>query len=146
MHLPGFVAYDELPRYLAFAKAFIHVPISEQWGLVVNEAMASGLPVVVSDACGCAPELVKGKGSGAVVNAGDELGIAAAMNRLVGMSQIGRREMGRRAKKVIAEFTPDTFRDQCIDLSQYVLWHPPRKKRSLLATGVMAAFQRYRVR
>lgn len=146
VHLPGFVAYNALPRYLAFATAFVHVPISEQWGLVVNEAMASGLPVIVSDACGCAPELVAGKGCGTVVNAGDEEGLAAAMNDLVGMPQIGRREMGRRAREVIAEFTPETFRDQCLELSQYVLCHPPRQDRSLLARGVMAAFQRYRTR
>lgn len=146
VHLPGFVSYEAIPRYLAFATAFVHVPISEQWGLVVNEAMASGLPVVVSDACGCVPDLVAGKGCGIVVNACDEESLAAAMNDLVGMLQSDRREMGRRAKEVMAEFTPETFRDQCLDLSQCVLRHPPRQERSLLARGVMGAFQRYRAR
>ena len=62
VHLPGFRPYDELPVYYALANAFVHASMAEQWGLVVNEAIASGLPVIVSDRCGCAPELVNGNG------------------------------------------------------------------------------------
>src|SRR5437899_625885 len=62
VHLPGFKQYDELPVYYALAKTFVHPSTTEQWGLVVNEAVASGLPVIVSDRCGCAPELVNGTG------------------------------------------------------------------------------------
>ena len=56
--LPGFIQYPELPEYYGRAGAFIHVSTTEQWGLVVNEAMASGLPVIVSNRCGCAKDLV----------------------------------------------------------------------------------------
>jgi glycosyltransferase involved in cell wall biosynthesis len=56
--LPGFKQYAELPVYYGLASAFIHASTSEPWGLVVNEAMASGLPVLVSERCGCAAELV----------------------------------------------------------------------------------------
>src|SRR6266480_1394773 len=51
VHLPGFKPYDELPVYYALANAFVHASTTEQWGLVVNEAIASGLPVIVSDRC-----------------------------------------------------------------------------------------------
>ena len=37
---------------------FVHASTTEQWGLVVNEAMAAGLPVLVSERCGCASDLV----------------------------------------------------------------------------------------
>jgi glycosyltransferase involved in cell wall biosynthesis len=57
--LPGFKQYPDLPAYYAHAGAFIHASTTEQWGLVVNEAMASGLPVLVSNRCGCAAELVQ---------------------------------------------------------------------------------------
>ncbi|TAK98852.1 MAG: glycosyltransferase [Verrucomicrobia bacterium] len=57
--LLGFKQYDELPAYYAHASAFIHASTTEQWGLVVNEAMASGLPVLVSNRCGCARDLVQ---------------------------------------------------------------------------------------
>jgi glycosyltransferase involved in cell wall biosynthesis len=56
--LPGFIPYEDMPDYYALAGAFVHASRTEPWGLVVNEAMASGLPVLVSNACGCAPELV----------------------------------------------------------------------------------------
>ena len=54
IHLPGFCQYEELPRYYGLASAFILPSTTEQWGLVVNEAMAAGLPVLVSTRCGCA--------------------------------------------------------------------------------------------
>jgi len=59
VQLPGFKQYDELPIYYGLAKVFIHASIIEPWGLVVNEAMASGLPVLVSNRCGCAQDLVR---------------------------------------------------------------------------------------
>ena len=62
VHLLGFKPYNELPIYYALAKAFVHASTTEQWGLVVNEAVASGLPVIVSNHCGCVPELVNGNG------------------------------------------------------------------------------------
>jgi glycosyltransferase involved in cell wall biosynthesis len=62
VHLPGFKEYDELPVYYGLAGAFVHASMTEQWGLVVNEAIASGLPVIVSKRCGCVPELVRGNG------------------------------------------------------------------------------------
>ena len=58
IHLPGFKQYHELPVYFGLAGAFVHASTTEQWGLVVNEAMASGLPVLVSNRCGCAEDLV----------------------------------------------------------------------------------------
>lgn len=58
VHLPGFKQYGELPAYFGLASAFVHASTTEQWGLVVNEAMASGLPVLVSNRCGCARDLV----------------------------------------------------------------------------------------
>lgn len=57
--LPGFKQYGDLPAYYALAKVFIHPSSVEQWGLVVNEAMASGLPVMVSNRCGCSCDLVQ---------------------------------------------------------------------------------------
>jgi 1,2-diacylglycerol 3-alpha-glucosyltransferase len=54
----GFLQYPELPIYYGLAGAFVHASLSEPWGLVVNEAMASALPVIVSNRCGCASDLV----------------------------------------------------------------------------------------
>jgi 1,2-diacylglycerol 3-alpha-glucosyltransferase len=54
----GFRQYPELPRFYALAAAFILPSLREPWGLVVNEAMASRLPVLVSETAGCARDLV----------------------------------------------------------------------------------------
>jgi glycosyltransferase involved in cell wall biosynthesis len=59
VHLPGFKQYPVLPAYYGLAGAFVHASTKEPWGLVVNEAMASGLPVLVSNRCGCARDLVQ---------------------------------------------------------------------------------------
>jgi glycosyltransferase involved in cell wall biosynthesis len=58
VHFPGFISYQDIPAWYALGGAFIHPALQEQWGLVVNEAMAAGLPVLVSNRCGCFPELV----------------------------------------------------------------------------------------
>ena len=59
VQMHGFQQYAELPVYYGLARAFVLASTTEQWGLVINEAMASDLPVLVSDRCGCAEDLVK---------------------------------------------------------------------------------------
>ena len=59
VHFHGFKNYSEIVVFYALAEALILPSKSEQWGLVVNEAMACGLPVLVSDKCGCAHDLVR---------------------------------------------------------------------------------------
>ena len=55
----GFLNQTEISRaYVAADCLVLPSDHGETWGLVVNEAMASGLPCVVSDACGCAEDLV----------------------------------------------------------------------------------------
>lgn len=54
IHLPGFLQSDALPQWYAHAGAFVLPSVSEPWGLVVNEAAASGLPLLVSSLAGCA--------------------------------------------------------------------------------------------
>ncbi len=100
MHFAGFVQYDDLPAYYALADALVHVSTVDQWGLVVNEAMASGLPVVVSDACGSAPDLVQNKGSGIVVGALDVAALVDALVTLAGDAGL-RVRMGRASLEVI---------------------------------------------
>lgn len=56
--LPGFLQQEELLPYFAHASCFVHASTQEQWGLVVNEAMAARLPVLVSNRCGCFEDLI----------------------------------------------------------------------------------------
>jgi glycosyltransferase involved in cell wall biosynthesis len=59
VHFYGFRQIEENPVFYALADAFILPSLWEEWGLVVNEAMASGLPVVVSETVGCAEDLLE---------------------------------------------------------------------------------------
>lgn len=56
--LPGTEWY-EVPKYLALADVYVLPSTSEPWGLVVNEAMVCHMPVLVSEKCGCASDLVQ---------------------------------------------------------------------------------------
>ena len=58
IHRPGFLQADALTRWYGHAEAFVLPSLSEPWGLVVNEAAASGLPLLVSARAGCAATLV----------------------------------------------------------------------------------------
>ena len=58
IRLLGAVDYDQLPAMYAAADLFWQPSLREPWGLAVNEAMAAGLPVLVSARCGCQEDLV----------------------------------------------------------------------------------------
>ena len=107
--LPGFKQYEELPGYYARASAFIHASTTEQWGLVVNEAMASGLPVLVSDRCGCASDLVKDGANGFVFDPFDQTSMTRAMIRLSGLAGSEQARMGRASSDMIAQWGPERF-------------------------------------
>ncbi len=59
VHFYGFRQIDENPSFYALADAFFMPSLWEEWGLVVNEAMACSLPVVVSETAGCAEDLLE---------------------------------------------------------------------------------------
>ena len=85
VHLPGFLQVDALPRYYATAGGFVHASTTEQWGLVVNEAMASGLPVAVSDRCGSTQFLIEDGVTGFSFSPFDTGAITFALTRLAEM-------------------------------------------------------------
>jgi glycosyltransferase involved in cell wall biosynthesis len=107
VHLPGFKPYDELPVYYALANAFVHASTTEQWGLVVNEAIASGLPVIVSNRCGCAAELVNGNGFTFDPTNEDEL--ATRLLEIASLSDEERKHPGDNSYRIAANFEPERF-------------------------------------
>lgn len=98
----GFLNQTELWRAYLAADAFI-LPSTNQetWGLVVNEAMLFGLPVIVSDQVGCGPDLVINGETGFLFSGGvDQL--ACVMERLVDEPDRGR-AMGERGRSLVLE-------------------------------------------
>ncbi len=108
VHLPGFKQYDELPEYYARAGVFLHASTTEQWGLVVNEAMASGLPVLVSNRCGCAQDLVKENVNGFTFDPYNTEQMAELMVR-VSDSGFPLADFGAASARIISEWGPERF-------------------------------------
>jgi len=74
----GFVHREELPEIYALAEGLIFPTHSDPWGLVVNEAMACGLPVIVTSVAGCTLDLVQDGWNGFVVPPRDASALARA--------------------------------------------------------------------
>jgi glycosyltransferase involved in cell wall biosynthesis len=79
---PGFLGASEVAGQLSGALALVLPSVEEQWGLVVNEALAFGLPAIVSPAVGSGDALVRNLQNGFVIELGAAAGIAAAMHML----------------------------------------------------------------
>ena len=116
VQLPGFRQYDETPTYYGLAQAFIHASTTEQWGLVVNEAMASGLPVLVSKRCGCAKDLVQQGVNGFTFEPENVLELSRAMLRI--MRAVDLPSMGDASRRIISAWTPETFGRNLLAASQ----------------------------
>ncbi len=108
VRLPGYKQYEELPKWYGAASCFLHVSTSEQWGLVVNEAMAAGLPVIVSSRCGCAVDLVQDNVNGFTIDPYDIHGLAEMMLR-VAQGDVDREAMGRASREIISDWGPERF-------------------------------------
>jgi glycosyltransferase involved in cell wall biosynthesis len=108
VHFPGFVRHDALPAYYGLADAFILPSVSETWGLVVNEAMAAGLPVLVSKRCGCAEDLVQQGRNGFCFDPLDIRHMRDSMLR-VASARCDRRAMARYGRRIVARWSLDAF-------------------------------------
>ena len=103
---PGFAQRDQLAAFYALAEVMVFPTLSDTWGLVVNEAMACGLPIIASDAAGCAADLVHDGENGYVVPAASVEKLAAAMATFARDPQLASR-MGQRSARLIGDFSPE---------------------------------------
>lgn len=71
LHWLGFCNQTSMPAVYAASDTLVLASESETWGLVVNEALACGKPIIVSDACGCAADLAADGQAGKVFRCGD---------------------------------------------------------------------------
>lgn len=105
---------EELSNEYAMADAFILPSSFEPWGLVVNEAMAAGLPVLVSDRVGAAHDLVDGKDSGFVFRYDDPSDLASKMKLLAADKPLYRR-MSENAASFMETQWNYHFYTQCLN-------------------------------
>jgi len=67
----GWISETEKVIYYSIADVFVLPTLEDVWGLVVNEAMCCGLPIITTNAAGCSIDLVENGYNGFIVNSGD---------------------------------------------------------------------------
>jgi glycosyltransferase involved in cell wall biosynthesis len=104
VHFAGYVQRDQLSTYYALAECLVLPTHSDPWGLVVNEAMACGLPVICSNVAGCAADLIKENGR--LVSKRNTADLAKAMHEIA-CNPLLREEMSRASADLIQNFSPE---------------------------------------
>jgi glycosyltransferase involved in cell wall biosynthesis len=122
VHLPGFLQQEELLPYFSHASCFIHSSVQEQWGLVVNEAMAACLPVIVSNRCGCFEDLVIEGVNGFGFDPEDQQALTDLMLKM-SSKEVDLAAMGEASLQHIQKYSPDYFAQGLIQAVEYSLAH-----------------------
>ena len=111
--LPG-RPWFRVPEILALSDVLVLPSRSEPWGLVVNEAMACGLPVIVSDRCGCVIDLVHPGQNGFVFDPDQPAQLTHQLIQFM-TGTVDAQQMGHLAKQFIAPYAPDAVAREMLD-------------------------------
>jgi 1,2-diacylglycerol 3-alpha-glucosyltransferase len=117
--LTGWVSYEQLPMLYAEAYAAVLPSTFEPWGLVVNEAMAAGLPVVVANFCGCFPDLVQENINGWGFDPFNEADCIEKLNTMAALDVDQYNKMSQHSKQIIANYSTIEWAhsiEKCIEL------------------------------
>ncbi|HEY1272253.1 MAG TPA: glycosyltransferase family 4 protein [Terriglobales bacterium] len=104
----GFIQKEELALTYACADMLVFPTHTDPWGLVVNEAMACGLPIICTTVAGCAADLVQDGWNGRVVTPQSVEQLVEAMNSLARSPEL-RSQMGRHSRERIAHYSPEAW-------------------------------------
>ncbi|HEY7353957.1 MAG TPA: glycosyltransferase family 4 protein [Terriglobales bacterium] len=105
VHFSGFVHREKLAACYALAECFVFPTHTDTWGLVVNEALACGLPVICSTVAGCAADLVTEK-NGATVAPHRASDLARVMQEIANSPDL-RRRMSLQSQEIIQNYSPE---------------------------------------
>ena len=117
---PGFVHQEDLGVYYGLAEALVLPTYTDTWGMVVNEAMACGLPVIVSRLAGCTTELIRDGWNGFLIAPKDVDRLGSAMKQIGEESGL-RRRMGENSAQLISDYSPEVWANSIVEVSQSAL-------------------------
>jgi glycosyltransferase involved in cell wall biosynthesis len=103
VHFTGFINQREIPGHYAMSDVFVLPSVYEPRGAVINEAMACGLPVIVTDRCGSIGDIVQENDNAFVYPAGDAVALRDALDTIVADDAL-RARMGQRSREIIADW------------------------------------------
>ena len=107
IRFPGFAQRDQLATFYALAEVLVFPTLSDPWGLVVNEAMACGLPIIATSVAGCTADLVQNGHNGLVIPPDDIEQLAEAMAVFARDSTLAP-SMGLHSLELIDSFSPES--------------------------------------
>ena len=135
VELRGPVAYGELPALYRSADVYIQPSLSEPWGLAVNEAMAAGLPVLVSERCGCHEDLVSPGLNGRTFDPTDPASLTSALQEMTEERQRWA-EMGEVSRSIVAGWGLDLYATNLLAACSEAIALGPQRR---FTTRAMAA-------
>lgn len=135
----GFQQIDVLPAWYSQAAVFVHPCHIDTWALVVNEAMASGLPVLVSTGAGCHMDLVRQGENGWTFDPKDTDRLAELMVQTAA-SPSWRENAGNVSKAVVSEWSLDRFAASLLEACRYASTRD-RRPASVVTKGLTAVLK-----
>jgi glycosyltransferase involved in cell wall biosynthesis len=110
----GFHPPEELPQLFAQADVFVLPSVYDGWGVVVNQALGAGLPILVSDHVGAGHDLVLPGVNGFTFAAGNVTDLAEKMRPFIHDEDMSRR-MGRASRERAAQWTPERGAERWVE-------------------------------
>lgn len=121
VHFPGFISYQDIGYWYGLAGAFIHPALNEQWGLVVNEACATGLPILCSETVGARYDLVQKDKNGFLFDPESRESIKRCLLRMQEIGPEKQQSMGIMSRQIVKLHSPESFAAGFISAASKVL-------------------------
>lgn len=137
VQLLPFCQLEQLGDLYAQASTFVLASTTDQWGLVVNEAMAAGLPCLVSTSCGCAVDLIEHGISGWCFDPTNPLALASLMLQAERQLPSQRRAMQAAAQQRLKAFTPEAFAEGFHQALEWAITQPRFSRRAALTAALL---------
>jgi len=133
-----FTQLENLGRFYGEARGFVLASTSDQWGLVVNEAMAAGLPCLVSVACGCCIDLIEHGVTGWCFDPSSPQELTTLMHKAEGQSEVACHAMIKAARLRLSHFSPDSFARGLAKAVQHSASNPRFSKRARVVAALLS--------
>lgn len=114
----GFIQKEDLPKVYAVADLFVFPTLGDIWGLVLNEAMSAGLPIITTSAAGASTDLINENGF--IVPPGDAEALRHKIIEILETEGLGEK-MGKNSHELIKDFTIEKSAKGFIDAVSFVL-------------------------
>lgn len=119
VHFFGFRNQSELPKFYSIADLFVFPSASETWGLILNEVMCAGVPVIASSNIGAVPDLVHQGENGFAFESGNIDELVGCIQRLLESAEL-RARMGERSRSIISHWDHERCVQGIKDALEYV--------------------------